>query len=65
MDEPVFDGDVLVLQGWIDREGIIPPLRQHGLRETVSRVLLKVSKQQKEIERLQILVESLKADAGN
>jgi hypothetical protein len=40
---PEFDADELALQGWINREGIIPPSGQQELRESVGRVLDKLS----------------------
>jgi hypothetical protein len=48
----IYDGDVLALQGWINREGIIPPSGQAELREAVGRVLRKLADAQSTIDKL-------------
>lgn len=52
MSIPVFDADVLALQGWINRKGIIPPGGQAELRAAVGRVLDKLANQTETITQL-------------
>ena len=46
---PEFDADVLALQGWINRAGLIPLSEQWRLREAVGRVLDKYEKLREEL----------------
>lgn len=55
----VFDGDILALRGWINREGVIPLSGQAELREAVSRVLCKLSTCEGENERLRAIVDKV------